>query len=182
MTQRCGCGMEGPVFILPLEGHSGSVLSATFSPDGSSLASASIDGTVRLWNSETDGLVAAWNSISGPANSLTFSPDKAAEVRSTAAGISFVRRAIATPYHLALRYHGTKVSRDLPRLNLYRPILMCDLEPDADHNEHDRKSSDADSESRPNRLKSVSAEYRRMLEGYLWFCAICVATVCRLGQ
>lgn len=36
-----------------LEGHTGWVVSIAFSPDGETLASCSIDGTIRLWEVET---------------------------------------------------------------------------------------------------------------------------------
>ncbi|MCB8927745.1 MAG: hypothetical protein H6652_19190 [Ardenticatenaceae bacterium] len=35
-----------------LEGHSARVLSAAFSPDGTRIVTASLDGTARLWDGE----------------------------------------------------------------------------------------------------------------------------------
>jgi WD40 repeat protein len=38
---------------IPLEGHSSTVMDITFSPDGSTVATGSLDKTIRLWNTTT---------------------------------------------------------------------------------------------------------------------------------
>ena len=45
--------LEGGESIAPLSGHASKVFAVAFSPDGSTLASASLDGAVKLWDVET---------------------------------------------------------------------------------------------------------------------------------
>ncbi|MEH2233730.1 MAG: hypothetical protein V7K71_29520, partial [Nostoc sp.] len=63
--------------ITTLSGHSASVYSVVFSPDGKTLASASADNTIKLWNRDM-GKEISISTLSGHSNSVTsfvFSPD-----------------------------------------------------------------------------------------------------------
>jgi WD40 repeat protein len=55
-----------------LEGHKGQVCQIAFSPDGAKLASASVDGTIKIW-SLSSGLVCT--TVAVPARAVAFSPD-----------------------------------------------------------------------------------------------------------
>jgi WD40 repeat protein len=58
-----------------LTGHESEVLSALFSPDGQQLASASTNGTVRVWDPRTGKEFRVLEGHSGAVRSVVFSPD-----------------------------------------------------------------------------------------------------------
>ncbi|MEG4273977.1 AAA-like domain-containing protein [Microcoleus sp. M2_D5] len=58
-----------------LEGHSNSVRSVAFSPDGLTLASASSDHTIKLWHLQTQKPIATLTGHSNSVYSVVFSPD-----------------------------------------------------------------------------------------------------------
>ncbi len=61
-----------PVFAKHAEG---AVRSVTYSPDGGQIASASGDGTIRIWNVETGASIVSIKVIQGNIKPLAFSPD-----------------------------------------------------------------------------------------------------------
>jgi WD40 repeat protein len=56
-------------------GHSDTVFSVAFSPDGRRLASGSADRTLRIWDTATGTQLASLSGHEGPITSLAFSPD-----------------------------------------------------------------------------------------------------------
>jgi WD40 repeat protein len=61
--------------VRPLAGHRNEVNSVVFSPAGTELASASSDGSVRLWDSQTGVPLATLPGHPESANDVAFSPD-----------------------------------------------------------------------------------------------------------
>ena len=61
--------------ILTLTGHTGSVLSASFSPDGSRIVTGSLDRTAKVWHANTECEALTFKGHSLSVNSASFSPD-----------------------------------------------------------------------------------------------------------
>ncbi len=85
-----------------LRGHSDIVYGAAFSPDGKLLATASGDGTTRLWNVGTGACTRVLTGHTGIVSAVAFSPDGAldrhGQLRRHRAAVGGRRRATACAY------------------------------------------------------------------------------------
>ena len=61
--------------VLTLKGHSDSVLSASFSPDGTRIVTASDDKTAKVWDTKTGAVVLTLKGHTSTVRFASFSPD-----------------------------------------------------------------------------------------------------------
>jgi WD40 repeat protein/class 3 adenylate cyclase len=72
---ECGFFSGSASGLIALSGRTGAVNSVAFSPDGTTLATGSADGTVRLWDVASLQQITALTGPTGPVTSVAFSPD-----------------------------------------------------------------------------------------------------------
>src|SRR6266849_8896566 len=68
-------GAEDQALLRIFAGHTGSVSSVAFSPDGHLVLTGSVDGTARLWESQTGQPLATYQGHTDWVSSVAFSPD-----------------------------------------------------------------------------------------------------------
>jgi WD40 repeat protein len=75
LTIRLGCGMRPPAELRRFEGHTDSVSSVCFSPDGRQVLTGSSDNTARLWDAATGRQLRRFEGHTDWVRSVCFSPD-----------------------------------------------------------------------------------------------------------
>ena len=94
-------------------GDSAGVLALSFSPDGSSVATAGSDGTVRLWNPATGELRETFTGHGAAANGVAFAPDGRTLYASGLDG-SVLAWTVDPRRRFGVRFRVPRQPRDLP--------------------------------------------------------------------
>jgi WD40 repeat protein len=106
---------EEATFVL--EGHSAGVLSVAFSPDGNTIASGSVDDTLRLWSAKQGRLIRTMQGHPFPIGRLKFSPNGATLFTGSTDGVVRAWRVSSGSLEHSFKGHngritGLDVSRD----------------------------------------------------------------------
>ena len=64
-----------PEFVIKLDGHGAEITDIAYSPDGSLIATSSLDGSIRFWNPADGSLLRTIAGHSAGVRSIDFSPD-----------------------------------------------------------------------------------------------------------
>ena len=96
--------------LLTLKGHTGSVTSAAFSPDGSRVVTGSWDGTAKVWDATTGAEVFSFKGVVGFVTSAAFSPDGSRVVTGSTDNTPKVWDATTGAVVLSLKGHTDRVT------------------------------------------------------------------------
>lgn len=96
--------------LMNLRGNSGQVTSLAYSPDGKSLAAASLDKTAIIWNALGGDALNRMRSQSGGLTSITFSPDGKRIAIGSDTGVIELRDAVSGKQMLQLIGHEKTVT------------------------------------------------------------------------
>ncbi len=107
--QAIGDAVRDSVENRPLTGHTGGVIVAAFSPDGSRIVTASDDGTARVWSADGKAQPIVLRGHDGPVLSAAFSPDGSRIVTASDDATARVWSADGTAPPIVLRGHDSSV-------------------------------------------------------------------------
>jgi len=96
--------------LAELRGHTGWVMKAVFSPDGKRIASASRDGTARIWPSDGRGVPIVLRGHTGELKTVAWNPDGARVVTASDDGTARIWRSDGTGEPMVLRGHTGPVA------------------------------------------------------------------------
>ena len=106
--------------LLDIKGHSGSIMSLAFSPDGRRIASASYDGTVKIFDSATGQELLTFRGHKGMVMVAVFSPDgrrvasaggdRVVRIWDATTGQELLTHPVGVVYGIAYRPDGRRIA------------------------------------------------------------------------
>lgn len=111
LAPRWGLPTAPAALLRVLEGHTSPVYAIAFSPNGSRLASASSDGTLRLWDTASGHTVEILKGHRGTVNAVTFSRDGSRLASASSDGTARLWDAVRGDALATMKGHTGAVTR-----------------------------------------------------------------------